>query len=63
MVLTNGRQHHKVSIMRDADGLCVVKDPIHVQKLYERESGDPTIDLDCFVVKVRVENPIGVQQR
>ena len=49
--------------MRDVNGLCVVEDPIHVQKLYARESGDPTIDLKyLLVLKVRVENPIGVQQ-
>ena len=40
----------------------MVEDPIHVQKLYARESGDPAIDLDHSVIKVRVENPIGVQQ-
>ena len=33
-------------VMRDAYELCVVEDPIHVQKLFARESGDPTIDLD-----------------
>jgi hypothetical protein len=43
-------------------GLCVVGDPIHVQKLYARESGDPTIGLEHFMNKVRIENPIGVQQ-
>jgi hypothetical protein len=31
---------------RDVPRLCVVGDPIHVQKLYARESGDPTIDLN-----------------
>ena len=36
--------------------------PIHVQKLYARESGDPAIDLEYLLFKVRVENPIGVQQ-
>ena len=36
----------KTSLMRDVNGLCVVGDPIHVQKLYARESGDPTIGLN-----------------
>ena len=48
--------------MRDVERLCVVGDPIHVQKLYARESGDPAIDLEYLLFKVRVENPIGVQQ-
>ena len=29
---------------RDVNRLCVVEDPIHVQKLFARESGDPAID-------------------
>jgi len=49
-------------VMRDVCGLCVVEDPTHVQKLYARESGDPTIGLKQRVPKVRVENPNGVQQ-
>ena len=44
--------------MRDVRELCVVGDPIHVQKLFARESGDPVIDLVPLVVGVRVENPI-----
>ena len=48
--------------MRDANELCVVEDLIHVQKLYARKSGEPAIDLDHVVIKVRVENPNGVQQ-
>jgi hypothetical protein len=47
--------------MRDHKELYVVEDPIHVQKLFARESGDPVINLDRKT-KVRVENPIGVQQ-
>ena len=35
-------------VMRDVNELCVVEDPIHVQKLYARESGDPTVGLDYF---------------
>jgi hypothetical protein len=31
--------------MRDITELCVVGDPIHVQKLFTREPGDPTTDL------------------
>lgn len=31
---------------RDVDRLCVVEDPIHVQKFFARESGDPAIDHD-----------------
>lgn len=47
-------------VMRDINGLYVVADPIHVQKLFARESGEPAINLD--MVQVRIENPIGVQQ-
>ena len=47
---------------RDVDGLYVVGDPIHVQKLFARESGDPVTDLNHQVVGVRVENPKGIQQ-
>ena len=36
----------KTSLMRDVNGLYVVEDLIHVQKLYARESGDPAIDLE-----------------
>jgi len=32
-------------VMRDVTELCVVGDPIHVQKPYARESGDPTTGL------------------
>ena len=32
--------------MRERVRLCVVEDPIHVQKLFARESGDPAIDHD-----------------
>ena len=42
--------------MLDINGLYVVGDPIHVQKLFARESGDPAINLD--MVWVRIENPI-----
>ena len=48
--------------MRDVVRLCVVGDPIHVQKLYARESGDPVAGLDRYMGKVRIENPSGVQQ-
>jgi len=48
--------------MRDINELYVVGDPIHVQKLFARESGDPAIDLGHCMTKVRIENPIGVQQ-
>jgi hypothetical protein len=48
--------------MRDVNRLCVVEGPIHVQKLFERESGDPTIDHSQEKAVVRVENPEGVQQ-
>jgi len=34
-----------IVIAIDVNGLCVVEGPIHVQKLYARESGDPTIGL------------------
>lgn len=53
----------RASIKRDVHGLCVVEDPIHVQKLYARESGGPTINLGHVVGKVRDENPSGVQHR
>ncbi|NGX43458.1 MAG: hypothetical protein K940chlam7_01755, partial [Chlamydiae bacterium] len=43
-------------------GLYVVGDPTHVQKLFARESGDPVIGLGHFMIKVRIENPIGAQQ-
>ena len=49
--------------MRDVNGLCVVEDPIHVQKLYARESGDPAIAPGHGMTRGRVENPKGVQQR
>jgi len=41
--------------MRDVSRLCVVEDPIHVQKLYAREPGYPAIDHVKHMV--RVENP------
>ena len=47
---------------RDVDGLYVVGDPIHVQKLFARESGDPVIGLGHIMNKVRIENPIGAHQ-
>ena len=47
---------------RDVYGLYVVGDPTHVQKLFARESGDPAIGLSHSMIKVRIENPIGVQQ-
>lgn len=47
---------------RDVDGLYVVGDPTHVQKLFARESGDPVIGLGHFTIKVRIENPIGAHQ-
>ena len=52
----------EVSIVRDIYGLCVVVDPIYAQKLFARESGDPAIGLEHFMSKVRIENPIGIQQ-
>jgi hypothetical protein len=52
------------SLMRDVNKLCVVVDPIHVLKFLARESGDPAIDHEInYSFMVRVENPIGVQQR
>ena len=36
----------KISILRDINELCVVEDPIHVQKFDARKSGDPAIDRD-----------------
>jgi hypothetical protein len=47
--------------MRDNNELYVVEDPIHVQKLYARESGEPVINLGQMN-KVRVENSNEVQQ-
>ena len=40
---------------RDVDGLYVVGDPTHVQKLFARESGDPAINLDMvrFALKIQ----------
>ena len=52
----------ETSLMRDVERLCVVEDPIHVQKLYARESGDPVIGLEHLVTQVRIENSKGVQQ-
>ena len=47
-----------VDIVRlDISRPCVVEDPIHVQKLFARKSGDPAIDHDYEVVGVRIENP------
>jgi hypothetical protein len=50
-----------ISKMRDINELCVVEDPIHAQKLYARESGEPVISL-ALASWVRTENPNGVQQ-
>jgi hypothetical protein len=61
VVLANGRQNQKHRYARCYE-LCVVEDPTHVQKLYARESGDPTVDHDHLWIEVRIENPIGVQQ-
>ena len=47
----------KISIMRDINELCVVEDPIHVQKFYARKSGDPVIDHD----HVRLRSALKIQ--
>ena len=47
---------------RDIYKLCVVEDPIHVQKLFARELGDPAIDLGQSMIEARIENPLGAQQ-
>ena len=52
----------ETSLVQDVKRLCVVGDPIHVQKLYARESGDPVTGLEHTVIQVRIENPKGVQQ-
>jgi hypothetical protein len=52
----------ETSLMRDVERLCVVEDPIHVQKLYARESGYPVVGLEHIMIQVRIENPKGVQQ-
>ena len=61
MVASIGRQHCHTSIVRDDDRLYVVEDPIHVQKLIEREPGEPIIGHRRKSM-VRIENPNGVQQ-
>jgi hypothetical protein len=53
--------------MRDVDRLCVVEDPIHVYKLYARESGDPAIGHEYFswsALKIHMEysNDVRLQE-
>jgi hypothetical protein len=48
--------------MRDTSELCVVGDPIHVQKLFTREPGDPAIDLVSLKSKARIGNPRGANR-
>ena len=50
------------SLSRDVIRPCVVRDPVHVHKLFAREQGDPTFGLEQNCGKVRAVNPNGVRQ-
>ncbi len=48
-----------LALARGKMELCVVVEPLHVLKLFTRETGGPASDLMRWC-KVRMENPMGV---
>ncbi len=51
------------SLMRDAEGPCAVRDPMHVRRLSAQELGGPAFGRGGDGAAVRAVNPTGARRR
>ena len=55
---------NNIDNVRDVSELYVVEDPLHVQKLFARESGDPAIDLEhCSRPALKIQKEYSNDER